>query len=144
MKSYGVAIAVLTGTCALALGVRVIHSQGKASPGTVQVHLVVTDQGLNDTNEIPVLRAEDIQVKQGKNVLKVEQLIPARDDNAAFQLFVVIDDTCDSPIGNNLNDLRDFINAQPQSTMVVSLTCPTRRSRSPRISPSIMLPQPKR
>src|SRR5439155_16221465 len=58
MKSYGVAIAVLTGTCALALGVRVIHSQGKASPGTVQVHLVVTDQGLNDTNEIPVLRAE--------------------------------------------------------------------------------------
>src|SRR5437879_430970 len=106
MKSYGVAIAVITGTCALALGVRVIHSQGKASPGTVQVHLVVTDQGLNDTNEIPVLRAEDIQVKQGKNVLKVEQLIPARDDNAAFQLFVVIDDTCDSPIGNNLNDLR--------------------------------------
>src|SRR5438874_12701130 len=85
MKSYGVAIAVLTGTCALALGVRVIHSQGKASPGTVQVHLVVTDQGLNDTNEIPVLRAEDIQVKQGKNVLKVEQLIPARDDNAAFR-----------------------------------------------------------
>ncbi len=118
MKSYGVAIAVITGTCALALGVRVIHSQGKASPGTVQVHLVVTDQGLNDTNEIPVLRAEDIQVKQGKNVLKVEQLIPARDDNAAFQLFVVIDDTCDSSIGNNLNDLRDFINAQPQSTMV--------------------------
>src|SRR6266566_2986137 len=74
--------------------------------------------GTNDTNEIPVLRAEDIQVKQGKNVLKVEQLIPARDDNAAFQLFVVIDDTCDSPIGNNLNDLRDFINAQPQSTSV--------------------------
>src|SRR5438094_9955147 len=41
-----------------------------------------------------------------------------RGRRTAFQLFVVIDDTCDSPIGNNLNDLRDFINAQPQSTMV--------------------------
>lgn len=118
MKSYRVAIAVIIGFCALALGVRVVDSQGKASPGTVQVHLVITDQALNNDRESPALRAEDIQVKQGKNVLKVEQLIPARDDNAALQLFVLIDDTCDSSIGNNLNDLRDFINAQPQSTMV--------------------------
>ena len=118
MKSYRVAIAVITGSCALALGVRVVDSQGKASPGTVQVHMVITDQALNDGSDSPALRAEDIQVKQGKNVLKVEHLIPARDDNAALQLFVLIDDTCDSSIGNNLNDLRDFINAQPPSTMV--------------------------
>ncbi len=126
MKSYGVAIAVITGTCALALGVRVIHSQGKASPGTVQVHLVVTDQGLNDTNEIPVLRAEDIQVKQGKNVLKVEQLIPARPLETTSMTF----------------EISSMLSRNPQ--WWVSLTCPTRRSRSPRISPSIMLPQPKR
>lgn len=118
MKICRVAIVVITGFCALALGVRVVDSQGKASPGTVQVHLVITDQTLNDGSESRALRAEDIRVNQGKNVLKVEQLISARDDNAALQLFVLIDDTCDSSIGNNLNDLRDFINAQPQSTMV--------------------------
>ena len=118
MKRYRIAIAVITGSCALALGVRVVDSQGKASPGTVQVHLVITNQAINDGSDSPTLRAEDIQVKQGKNVLKVEHLIPARDDNAALQLFVMIDDTCDSSIGNNLSDLRDFINAQPQSTMV--------------------------
>jgi hypothetical protein len=82
------------------------------------VHLVITDQALNDSDDAPVLRAEDIQVRQGRNDLKVNQLIPARDDNAALQFFVLVDETCDSSIGNNLNDLRDFINAQPQSTMV--------------------------
>ena len=80
--------------------------------------MVITDQKLNDDGPEPVLRADNVQVRQGKNALKVEQLIPARDDSAALQLFVLIDDTCDSSIGNNLNDLRDFINAQPNSTVV--------------------------
>jgi hypothetical protein len=100
------------------LGVRAVYSQGEASPGTVQVHLVITDQAVNDNSDAPALRAEDIQVRQGRNDLKVNQLIPASGDNAALQLFVLVDDTCDTSIGNNLNDLRDFINAQPQSTMV--------------------------
>lgn len=118
MKSYRVAIAVITLSCATAWGVRVVYSQGEASPGTVQVHLVITDQAANDSSDAPVLRADDIQVRQGRNALKVTQLIPARDDNAANQFFVLVDETCDTSIGNNLNDLRDFINAQPQSTMV--------------------------
>jgi hypothetical protein len=45
-------------------------------------------------------------------------VIPARDDNGALQLFILIDDTCDTGIGNNLNDLREFINAQPPTAMV--------------------------
>src|ERR1700722_13733328 len=67
---------------------------------------------------MPSLTVENVQVKQGKNVLKVDHVIPARDDNGALQLFILIDDTCDTGIGNNLNDLRDFINAQPATTMV--------------------------
>ena len=118
MKSYRVAIALITGCCAMAWGVRTVYSQGEASSATVQVHLVITDQALNDSDDAPVLRAEDMQVRQGRNDLKVNQLIPARDDNAALQFFVLVDETCDTSIGNNLNDLRDFINAQPQSTMV--------------------------
>ena len=118
MKSYRVAIAVITLCSAMAWRARAVYSQGEASAGTVQVHLVITDQAVNDSSDAPVLRAEDIQVRQGRNVLKVQQLIPARDDNAALQFFVLVDETCDTSIGNNLNDLRDFINAQPQSTMV--------------------------
>ena len=49
---------------------------------------------------------------------KVDHLIPAQGDNSALQLFVLIDDTLDSGIGTNLNDIRDFINAQPVSTVI--------------------------
>jgi hypothetical protein len=48
----------------------------------------------------------------------VDQLIPARDDNVALQLSILIDHTCDPVIGGSLNDVRDFVNAQPTSTLV--------------------------
>ena len=102
----------------LGLSTPVGYAQEKpGATGTVQVHLVITAEGL-ENNEVPVLTAANVQVSQGKNMLKVASIIPARDNNAALQLFVLIDDTCDTSIGNNLNDLRDFINAQPASTLV--------------------------
>src|SRR5580704_19750590 len=117
MKSYKVVFGLVCTFCALAMGARMLHSQEKATPSTVQVHMVITDQALSDNSEVPVLRQDNIQVKQGKAVLKVDQVIPAQGDNAALQLFILIDDTCDPVIGGNLNDLRDFINAQPSSTV---------------------------
>ena len=119
MKRYSIVVA-LVGVCfILAMSVRIVHSQGKAAPATVQVHLVITDQAFNDSSEVAALRPENIQAKVGKDAAKIEQLIPARDDNAALQLIVLIDDTCEtSALGNNLSDLREFINAQPASTMV--------------------------
>jgi hypothetical protein len=43
-------------------------------------------------------------VKQGKTFLQVTQLIPSRAEAAALQLFILIDDTLDSRVGNNLNE----------------------------------------
>ena len=121
MKKFHVVIAI-TLLCAffvLALGVRTAHTGGPAAPDTVQVHMVITNQSFDDSREPPVLRSENLQVKVGKEKTQVEQLIPAQGDNAAMQLFILIDDTCQpEPIGNNLNDLRDFINAQPSSTAI--------------------------
>jgi hypothetical protein len=94
------------------------NSQEKPASKTVQTHMVITDESLRDDSELAILRPENIQVKQGQNILKVKQLIPARGDNAALQLFILIDDTTSTGIGNNLTDLRDFINAQPASTSV--------------------------
>ena len=119
MKTYKVVLGLLCAFCVLGIGARVLHSQEKAAASTVQVHMVITDQSFSDNSEIPVLPPNAVQVKQGKSVLKVDQLIRAQGDNAALQLFILIDDTCNDPaIGNNLNDLRDFINAQPASTVV--------------------------
>jgi hypothetical protein len=118
MKIKKIASGLFGTICVLALSARIVHPQVKATPTTVKVHMVVTDQGFSDNNDPPVLRPENVQVKQGKNLLEVEQLIPARGDNAALQLFILIDDTLDPRIGSNLDDIRDFINAQAASTVV--------------------------
>jgi hypothetical protein len=118
MRSYAVFRGLLVASCVCAWSVGTVFPQEKAAPSTVQVHMVITDQAFSDNAEVPVLRPDAVQVKQGRNLLKVDQLIPAKGDNAALQLFILIDDTCDPVIGNNLNDLRDFINAQPATTAI--------------------------
>jgi len=111
--------ALLIALVLLGFGARIVSPQeNPATSGIVQVHMVITDEALRDDSEVPILRPENVQVKQGKTSLKVDHLIPARGDNAALQLFILIDDTCDTSIGNSLNDLRDFINAQPATTVV--------------------------
>lgn len=116
---YRKILALVGAFCMLALGFRIAHSQQNASSGAVQVSMVITDQALNDTDEMTVLRAENVQVRQGRTPLKVNQLIPATGSNAASQVFIVIDDTTYAQgVGSNLNELRDFINAQPPSTAV--------------------------
>ena len=114
MKNYK---AFLGSLCLVMFAAQTMHSQDKATPGTVQVHLVITNEATRG-DDVPTLEQGDVKVKQGKNFLKVNQLIPAKGDNATLQLFILVDDTLGSDVGNNLNDIRDFINAQPASTVV--------------------------
>jgi hypothetical protein len=102
----------------LALGGQIAHSQEKPASNTVQVHLVITDAALRDGAELTPLQKEDVKVKQGRNFLQVTQLIPAQGDNAALQLMILIDDTLNTSVGNSLNDLKNFISAQPPSTVI--------------------------
>jgi hypothetical protein len=119
MNSFRHLLGLLITLTLLGSGARIASSQENAgASSTVQVHMVITDEAVRDNTEIPVLHPENVQVKQGKNPLKVSQVIPARGDNAALQLFILIDDTCDTGIGNSLNDIRDFVNAQPATTVV--------------------------
>jgi hypothetical protein len=45
-------------------------------------------------------------------------LIPAIGENAALQLMILIDDTLKPSVGNNLTELKEFITAQPPSTVI--------------------------
>jgi hypothetical protein len=95
------------------------HSQSKTrTPGTVQVHVVITNEAVQDGDDTPVLQPDNVQVKQGKTSLNVTHVIPAKAESAALQLFILIDDTCDTSIGNNLTDLREFVSAQPATTAI--------------------------
>jgi hypothetical protein len=119
MKSCKHLLGSLIALALLGFGARMVSSQEKAGgSSTVQVHMVITDEAVRDGTEVPILHPENVRVNQGKTPLTINQVIPARGDNAALQLFVLIDDTCDTSIGNSLNDIRDFINAQPATTVV--------------------------
>jgi hypothetical protein len=117
MQNYKIVLGLLSSLCLLMFTAPTMHSQDKNAQGAVQVHLVVTNEAQRG-DEVPTLQQGDVKVKQGKNFLKVNQLIPAKGENGTLQLFVLIDDTVDPGIGNNLNDIRDFINAQPASTVI--------------------------
>jgi hypothetical protein len=118
MKNYKLALTLLGTFSVLTLISQIANSQEKSVPKTVPVHLVITDGALRDDKDLPPLQREDVKVKQGKNFLQVTQLIPARGDNAALQLLILIDDTLNTSVGNNLSDIKDFINAQPSSTLI--------------------------
>jgi hypothetical protein len=118
MKTYKILLGLTAASCLLAVCARIVESEETTAAGTAQVHMVITDEAMNDNSEVPVLRPDAIKVKQGKSFLKVTQLIPAQGDNATLQLFILIDDTCDPGIGNNLTELREFITAQPATTVI--------------------------
>ena len=102
----------------LTFGGQPVRGQGNAASSPVQAHVVITDMALRDDSELPRLRQENVKVRQGRNSLQVRQLIPAEGDNAALQLMILIDDTLNPSIGNNLSDIRDFINGQPPTTVI--------------------------
>jgi len=118
MKSYKLFRGLLVACCLLVLMVGTASPQEKAAPGPVQVHVVITAASERDDAEVPVLRPGDVRVTKGKTVLQVTQLIPAREDAATLQLFILIDDTLDTRVGGNLNDIREFISAQPATTVI--------------------------
>ena len=120
MKERKVVVRVLFAVVSVfVLSGLVVRAQEKGTPGAVQVHVVITDSGLQSDRELSRLKQDEVKVRQGRTVLQVTQLIPAQGDNAALQLMILIDDTLNiSAVGNNLNDIRELIKAQPPSTVV--------------------------
>ena len=69
--------------------------------------------------EVPTVRAEDVVVSQGKQHDKVLAWQPVETPEIGVQLFIFIDDSLSATeIGTKLNDIRDFINAQPANVLI--------------------------
>jgi hypothetical protein len=109
---------LLVAYCLCAVNVPAAFPQEKAASSTAEVHVVITDLAVQSDSELPRLRQGEVKVKQGKTFLQVTQLIPAQGDSAALQLMILIDDTLNPVVGGNLNDLKEFIKAQPPSTVI--------------------------
>lgn len=117
MKSHKSMLGVLL-IVPVGLALATLAMQGQ-SPATVAVHMVVMVEPLRESDTtVPALSRQDVKVQQGKNNLQVTDWIPAKGDQAGMQLFILIDETCDTSLGGQLDDLRAFIKAQPATTWI--------------------------
>ncbi|HEY1677154.1 MAG TPA: hypothetical protein VGG04_05575 [Candidatus Sulfotelmatobacter sp.] len=95
------------------------HSVAQQSPAPqgVPAHLLVTVEARHGTS-VPEIRREDVMVFEGHTRDAVTDWIPAQGERAALELFILIDDGSSTSLGTQLDDIRQFIQAQPDSTKI--------------------------
>jgi len=69
-------------------------------------------------NQLPVITQQDVMVYQGHDRLTVTGWVPAKGDKAGLALAILIDESAGFSLGTQLNDIRNFINEQPPSTLI--------------------------
>jgi hypothetical protein len=90
--------------------------QAPPANGT-SAHMLVTVESVHGSN-VPVIGREDVLVYEGRDRDQVTDWVPAQGDHAALELVVMLDDGSNISLGSQLEDLRQFITAQPASTKI--------------------------
>ncbi len=85
------------------------------APATTTVTTVVTVLGPKFTAP-PAISKDDISVYESKDKKEVSGWTPAQGEKAGLQLAILIDDANSMDLGNQLSDIRTFINGQPKTT----------------------------
>ena len=109
-------IGVLLTVAALASGLWSTAAQQTSSDG-VPAHVVVTVEPRHGSN-VPVINREDVMVYQGHERAKVTDWLPLQGEHAGLQLFILIDDAANTSLGSQLEDIRQFVNAQASTTAI--------------------------
>jgi hypothetical protein len=95
-----------------------LSAVAQEAPSTgIPVHVVVTVEPRHGSN-VPVIHREDVMAFQGRDRAKVTDWSPLQGERAGLQLFILIDDAANTSLGSQLEDIRQFINAQPSSTAI--------------------------
>lgn len=89
----------------------------ESSPDGVPVHMVVTVEARHGTTPPEVTR-EDVMVYEGRERDRVTAWVPAQGERAALEFFVLIDDGASVSLGSQLEDIRQFIIAQPATAKI--------------------------
>jgi len=98
------------------LAILYAQGQGTSSAG-VPVHMVVTVEARHGTTP-PEITREDVMVHEGHDRDAVTDWVAAQGEHAALEFFILIDDGASLNLGSQLDDLRQFINAQPPTTKI--------------------------
>jgi len=91
-------------------------AQSQPANQPAPTHLIVTVEARNGAS-LPSLKDGDVIASQGSTRLRVTGLTACQGENAAMELFLVLDDAS-SPSGWRLDDLRRFITSQPATASI--------------------------
>ena len=94
----------------------VATAQGQTWNQPAPIHMIVTVEARNGAS-LPSLKESDVIATQGSKRLRVTGLTACQGENAAMELFLVLDDAS-SPSGWRLDDLRRFISSQPATASI--------------------------
>ena len=109
---------IVTGLLGLTVWMYGGSSWAQQSPASgAPAHLIVTAEPKHGNN-VPTMNREDVKVYEGRDQDTVTDWIPAQGDRAALEFFILLDDDSSSSLGSQLEDLRQFIAAQPPTTLV--------------------------
>jgi len=109
---------LLLGTLAIAnLGLSTVSAQEKSSRSVVMAKMLVTVEGEKDKNP-PELKPEDVVVKVGKERVQLKHWEAAKGQYGGLALFILIDDVLDPSTGGLFGDVKQFIQAQPSTTLI--------------------------
>jgi len=94
----------------------VATAQGQTWNQPAPIHMIVTVEARNGAS-LPSLKESAVIATQGSKRLRVTGLTACQGENAAMELFLVLDDAS-SPSGWRLDDLRRFISSQPATASI--------------------------
>jgi hypothetical protein len=117
MKKHFLLFATLEVVAALLATAQRTMAQENAAPAGPSVNLVATVEARHGSN-IPVITRDDVMVYQGRDRDKVTDWLPLQGDHAGLELFILLDDSSNVSLGSQLEDIRQFILAQPASTKI--------------------------
>jgi|SRR5580692_367793 hypothetical protein len=117
MKKHSPLLAMLFAIAALLANAQLAVGQESAAPAGPSVNLVTTVEARHGSN-VPVLSRDDVMVYQGRDRDKVTNWLPLQGDHAGLELFILLDDSSNVSLGSQLEDIRQFIIAQPEATKI--------------------------
>ena len=117
MNRFGFAVSGILGFAVWVWGCEGLSAQATPAASGVPVHMVVTVEP-HHGSDVPTVNREDVMVYEGKDRDRVTEWIPAQGEGAGLEFFILLDDGSDSSLGQQLQDLRKFIEGQPASTKI--------------------------
>jgi hypothetical protein len=117
MKKCSLMVARLVAIAVIVAGVQLAAAQQAPSATEVTANLVITVEARHGSN-IPDIQRDDVMVYEGRDRDRVTGWLPLQNDHAGLEFIILLDDSASVSLGSQLEDLRQFINAQPPTTKI--------------------------